>query len=248
MKRKADFRAMAPLRHNSGGAPDPRIPRPLIRENLGRARIAAAALSGGRAGAPVFAGVNLTLEPGEIVILRGANGAGKSTLLRTFAGFLRPLAGLVTVETARDREAGLREAIAFLGHDNGLKGMMTVGETLRFWNRLYARAGGRDGSSADGARDDEALLARVGLAQRADAYVQTLSAGQRRRLAFLRLTVSGRPIWLLDEPTASLDAGSVAQIEAMICDHAAAGGSALIATHEPLRLSDARTVSLQAIN
>ena len=77
-----------------------------------------------------------------------------------------------------------------------------------------------------------------------DRPAQTLSAGQRRRLGLARLVLSDRPIWLLDEPTVSLDAASVALFRNILARHLERGGSALLATHIDLGLVDVDTLDL----
>ncbi|MCH7863045.1 MAG: ATP-binding cassette domain-containing protein, partial [Proteobacteria bacterium] len=87
-------------------------------------------------------------------------------------------------------------------------------------------------------------LAAVGLADLAPVPVRMLSTGQRRRAALARVVASGAPVWLLDEPGNGLDIASVALLEGLIAGHRAAGGIALVATHLPLALPDAREVAL----
>ncbi|MFN6952771.1 MAG: ATP-binding cassette domain-containing protein, partial [Albidovulum sp.] len=96
---------------------------------------------------------------------------------------------------------------------------LTVTEYLAFWARVY------------GQRDIAAAIAAMDLAALADRPAQNLSAGQKRRLGLARLLVTGRRLWLLDEPTVSLDAGSVAMFAAAVRYHLARGGAAIMATH-----------------
>ncbi len=175
-----------------------------------------------RGGVPVLEGVSFTLGPGEALVLRGPNGSGKTTLLRTIAG-LQPAAG-GRIELAED-------AVAYGAHADGLKATLSVAENLAFWAAIY----GTD--DVDTALDTYALR---GLAGRP---AQNLSAGQKRRLGLARLLVTGRPIWVLDEPTVSLDADSVAMFGRAVGAHLAGGGSALIATHIDLGL-DARVLDV----
>ena len=174
-----------------------------------------------RGGVVVLAGVSLALAPGEVLVLRGANGVGKTTLLRTLAGLQPALVGKVSGT----------EDVAYAGHADGLKAMLTVAENLAFWAAVY-------GGAVGGA------LAALNLGALCDRRAADLSAGQKRRLGLARVLVSGRRVWLLDEPTVSLDAASVALFAGMLRGHLAAGGSALIATHVDLGLPEAREMDL----
>ncbi|APE43962.1 heme ABC exporter, ATP-binding protein CcmA [Sulfitobacter alexandrii] len=168
-----------------------------------------------RGGLPVLTGVGFALEPGQALILRGPNGAGKTTLLRAVAGLQPVLAG--RIEGAEDR-------VAYAAHADGLKAMLTVTENLAFWARVF------------GTKDIGAALDAFDLHGLADRLAGTLSAGQKRRLGLARLLVTGRPVWVLDEPTVSLDTGAVALFADAVRAHLRRGGSALIATHIDLGL------------
>lgn len=163
-----------------------------------------------RGGVPVLIGLSLALMPGQALILRGPNGAGKTTLLRSIAGLQPPLSG--RIEGAEDR-------VAYAAHADGLKAMLTVTENLAFWARIF------------GTSDITPALDAFDLHGLADRLAGTLSAGQKRRLGLARLLVTGRPVWVLDEPTVSLDTGAVALFAAALRAHLAQGGAALIATH-----------------
>jgi len=168
-----------------------------------------------RGGIPVLAGVSFDLAPGKALILRGPNGSGKTTLLRTVAGLQPPMRG--RVEAAPD-------AIAYAAHADGLKATLTVTENLAFWARIFGT--GSIAPALDG----------FDLVQLADRQAGNLSAGQKRRLGLARLMVTGRPVWVLDEPTVSLDVASVALFAQAVRAHLGQGGSALIATHIDLGL------------
>jgi len=168
-----------------------------------------------RGGIPVLEGLSFTLTPGRALILRGPNGAGKTTLLRTLAGLQPPLAG---------RIEGAEDKIAYAGHSDGLKPTLSVTENLLFWAAVF---GGRDITPA---------LEGFALGDLADRHAGNLSAGQKRRLGLARLLVTVRPIWMLDEPTVSLDRDAVAMFADTVRAHLGQGGSALIATHIDLGL------------
>jgi len=168
-----------------------------------------------RGGVPVLDGVTFTVAPGTALILRGPNGAGKTTLLRCIAGLQPPLSGRID---------GAEETIAYAGHADGLKAMLSVRENLEFWAQVF---GQHDIAPALIAYDLEALQNRL---------AGTLSAGQKRRLGLARLMVTGRHVWVLDEPTVSLDVAAVGLFASAVTAHLAGGGMALIATHIDLGL------------
>ena len=176
-----------------------------------------------RGGVTVLRGLSLSAQPGQALILRGPNGSGKTTLLRTLAGLQPPADGSYDLPA---------DSVAYAAHADGLKSTLTVTENLAFWSRIYGGTG-----------IDHALSA-LDLTQLVRRRAGELSAGQKRRLGLARLLVTGRPVWLLDEPTVSLDVASVALFAAVVRDHLAKGGIAVIATHVDLGLPEARVLDL----
>lgn len=168
----------------------------------------------------LFEQASFTVRAGEMLELRGPNGSGKSTLLRILAGLTRPMAGHVRIEgvATADRDA---PALHFLGHSDAVKPNETAQQQARFWSAFY-------GHRQDAAR---AAMLRVGLSKRTEVPGRGLSAGQKRRLALARLLIEPRPIWLLDEPMASLDAEGRALVEELVREHVAAGGLIVAAMH-----------------
>jgi heme exporter protein A len=196
--------------------------------------ITATGLTVSRGERVLFRDLSFGISPGEAVALTGANGAGKTTLLRTLAGFIRPDAGTVTFADIDPAEARAHR-VHWLGHLDGLKTGRRAGEELEFQARW-------SGAEADGIA---AAIAGLALEPLLDLEVRKLSAGQRRRLAFARLIAAPRPLWLLDEPFAPLDARWRAALGLMMQAHLDTGGAILAAVHDPLPVA-ARALDIGA--
>ena len=178
-----------------------------------------------RAGRMVFSGLTFSAQAGQVVQVRGANGSGKSSLLRLLCGLLPPAHGEVHWQGRAIAEQGadFTRQLVYLGHADGLRGELTLRENLEFSLHI---AGSRP--DADASRT---VLARLQLAGRENDQVRLLSQGQRRRLALARVLLSRRPLWLLDEPHAGLDADGEQVFETCLAEHAQGGGLAVVATH-----------------
>jgi heme exporter protein A len=196
-------------------------------------RLVAEGLSGERGGHTVFSGVDFALGPGESLTVMGPNGSGKSTLLRVVAGLLPIASGAVRMEGGGEDFPTIASACHYLGHDNAMKTALTVSENLGFW---------RNFCGLPNLTVVEALE-KIGLETIGHLPFGYLSAGQRRRTAIAKLLVTRRPIWLLDEPTAGLDAASDAAFVGVMKAHCEDGGIVVAATHLPLGL-DARLLKL----
>lgn len=170
-----------------------------------------------RASRHLLSGVGFEVLSGQALILRGPNGLGKTTLLRTIAGLQPVYEGQVDMP---------EDAAVYAGHLDGIKSTLTVRENLEFWASVF------------GTKTIDAAISAFDMGYLIDRPGGMLSAGQKRRLGLARLIVTGRPIWLLDEPTVSLDTAAVAQFGAMTQAHLERGGVAVIATHIDLGLGD----------
>ena len=177
-----------------------------------------------RGGVPVLEGVSFYVSAGEALVLRGPNGCGKTTLLRTVAGLQPALSGVIGLE---------REAMAYAGHSDGIKAVLSVRENLQFWADVF------------GTGTIDPALAAFDLQGLIDRPAGALSAGQKRRLGLARMVVTGRPVWVLDEPTVSLDMDAVAMFAGAVRTHLAGGGLALMATHIDLGLDEARVLDMR---
>jgi heme exporter protein A len=165
----------------------------------------------------IVAGLSLSLAPGEVLHLEGRNGAGKTSVLEVLCGFRRASAG-------RIEQAPAPEHRHWLGHRNALNLALSPLENLQFW-------AGLNGVTL---ADPEAAFERVGLRQQRHRACGRLSTGQKRRAALVRLVAVQRPWWFLDEPLAGLDREGLEIFGALLGAHVAAGGAALVTSHQPL--------------
>ena len=190
-----------------------------------------------RAGRLVFANLSFSVAAGKPAVLRGPNGSGKSSLLRVLAGLLAPPAGTARMDgIALSDGEDWREKVALAGHLDAVKPAMTVRENLTSWAAFH----GRPEAVVD------AALERFELSALRDDPAHWCSAGQKRRLGLARLLVVDRPLWLLDEPTVSLDVHSTRVFAAAVREHCAAGGLALAATHVDLGFgADAPVIAME---
>lgn len=170
----------------------------------------------------LFRGLSLSCAPGDALHVTGANGIGKSSLLRILAGLLRPFAG--TVERAG--------SIGLIDERLAIDEHLPLRAALAFWQRL------------DGAHDAGRALDLLQLELLMEVPVRYLSTGQRKRVALARLLGASAPIWLLDEPLNGLDDQARTNVEALVAQHCAGGGIAVVASHQPMALPHVRSLAL----
>jgi heme exporter protein A len=193
-------------------------------------------LAGERGGEPVFEDIGFSLGQSEALTVTGPNGSGKSTLLRIIAGLLPPAAGAVRLEGGGEDWPDVQAAAHYLGHQNAMKTALTVEENLSFWRDFLGEPHLEVGEA----------LEMVGLGDIGHLPFGYLSTGQRRRTAIAKMLVNYRPVWLLDEPTAGLDAASERQFAALMAAHLEDGGIIVAATHLPLGLEGAAELRMGA--
>ncbi len=176
----------------------------------------------------IFSDVSFTLSAGEALVVTGANGSGKTSLLRIVCGLLDAEAGEILWNGSGARALGddYFSALAYVGHQNGLKDDLSAVENLRIWAGVAGIPLDHDAALA--------ALQRLGLAGREDFPIRWLSQGQKRRAALARLPVAKRPLWVMDEPFAGLDQIATASVESLLAEHLVSGGMAVLTTHQPL--------------
>lgn len=174
----------------------------------------------------LFSGLSFKVSEGQVMLLEGSNGSGKTTLLRILCGFREADGGEIRWSGQPIGDSAYFAEMAYVGHADGTKKELTVLENLRF-----ALAMRRPGSYGI----DQALH-KVRLAGFDDNPVQTLSAGQKRRLSLARLLITDAKLWILDEPFTSLDRRGIDLIESLIDDHVKQGGMVILTSHHDLSL------------
>ena len=190
----------------------------------GSCRLVARDLACRRGERLLFHGLSLTLGPGDGLHLTGPNGVGKSSLIRILAGLLPPFAGTVG-----------RVGIAALADERlALDPQQPLGVALGFWAAFDALAG----------KEHQRAVAALGLGTLLDVPVRYLSTGQRKRAVLARTIAAGAPVWLLDEPLNGLDRHAGTTVEALVAEHCALGGIAVIASHQPFALAGQGTLAL----
>jgi heme exporter protein A len=179
--------------------------------------------------------IGFSLSAGETLSLHGPNGAGKTSLLRAIAGLLEVPPGAIFFRMRPDGIVVDPEErigkVGWLGHLDGIKRQLSPMENLQFHGR-YNRGSG----------SAEEALTLLGLRHLRDLPAQYLSHGEKRRLAFARLLVAPRSLWLLDEPFSAVDAKGRDCMRRQIFEHCNKGGLVVAATHEPLGVEGASLV------
>jgi len=188
--------------------------RQLILENI-------ACVRGGRL---LFKDINCALGPGDAKLIRGPNGAGKSSLLRVIAGLLKPYAGAVAHQGT----------LALADEAHALDPRLPLDKALGFWAAI-------DGSESDTVNE---AMGAMRISHLASVPVRMLSTGQKKRATLARVIASRADIWLLDEPGNGLDKESLTLLDAAMAIHRVRGGVIMAASHQPLGLSDLKTIAI----
>lgn len=187
----------------------------------------------------LISGLDFSVAGRTLLHVQGPNGSGKTTLLRTLCGLLQPQGGDILWDgesISRLKEDYCRDVL-YLGHLNGIKNDLTGIENLRVAATL-------DGDQVTD-QDIWDALSRMGLAGFEDLPTKVLSQGQKRRVALARLLLSSAKLWVLDEPFVALDVKAVELLQSLIADHVAAGGMAILTTHQEVPLTSGQIQRLK---
>lgn len=187
----------------------------------------------------LFSGLAFELQPGEHLFVGGENGSGKTSLLRILCGLTPAEEGEIRWQGEDIHRLGedYRAELLYLGHHNALKEELTALENLRLNAQLAGQPLGED--------DALNLLRRAGLLGREDLPVRVLSQGQKRRVALARLLASRARLWILDEPFVALDVAAVGWLAGIIGAHVAAGGLAILTSHQDVHIPGGRAQTLR---
>jgi len=186
----------------------------------------------------LFKNLEFALNQGELLVIEGPNGSGKTSLLRAVAGLLEFETGVVNWDgvTIRDNHQSFRADLVWLSHRVGFKGDLNILENLKFESGLRA---------SDQTRLGE-VLERLSLSRLVELPFRSLSAGQQRRVALARMLLASARLWIMDEPFTNLDKAGQALVTELIGEHIRAGGSCMVASHQPLEIDGhTRRVTLQ---
>lgn len=174
--------------------------------------------------------LSFDVPAGSALQVTGANGSGKSTLLRVLAGLMPPAFGQIRWKGQDISEVleDYHRAVSYLGHRIGVKEGLTVKEQVLFSQALLGQNG----------RRIEGILRRFGLQGEQNRVASTLSRGQKQRLAFCRLGLSGTALWLLDEPFTAIDQDAKKNLESMMIEHVKNSGALVFTSHQAVVLPD----------
>lgn len=183
----------------------------------------------------LFEGLSFSLKNSQVLLLEGKNGSGKTSLLRIICGFREQDAGEIHWCDSAVKDSEYYAEMAYVGHLDGIKKELTVIENLKMSLAL----------SQTGRYSIVQALAKVNLAGYDHALVQSLSAGQKRRLSLARLLITKKSLWVLDEPFTSIDKEGIKLIESLMHEHIVNGGMIILTSHHDLNLAEA---DVQKIN
>lgn len=180
----------------------------------------------------VLKGISTTIKKGDVLALIGPSGCGKSTFLRSLNLLEVPTSGHVLFEGTDMTDASVdinhvREKIGMVFQQFNLFPNMTIRENIMLAPVKLGKM-----TKEEAAKKAEDLLARIGLADKADAYPAQLSGGQKQRIAIVRSLAMNPDVMLFDEPTSALDPEMVGEVLELMKQLAREGMTMVVVTHE----------------
>lgn len=184
----------------------------------------------------LFSPVSFSLHAGELLLIEGANGSGKTSLLRMLTGLSAVSEGEIYWgnQLIRDAREAYTSHLHYIGHQNGLKLGLTVEENLQLMGCLNGMENWKINP-----------LAMFGLDNALHTQANMLSAGQKRKLALLKLFFFPKKLWLLDEPITALDAGAQHIFLKQLEEHIQQGGMCIATSHHPLHVENIKSNTLR---
>ena len=177
----------------------------------------------------LFEGLQFDVSEKQLIRITGANGSGKTSLLRIICGLSEAEKGQVLWRNQTiNQSEQFRNELGYIGHRDGLNNQLTAFENITFYQQLHSQ-------QRIGEQQFDECLHKLGILHCADRSVYKLSFGQRRRLAFARLLIANKKLWILDEPFTGIDVEGRKLIE-MLCDeHLQNSGLIIMTNHGSLR-------------
>lgn len=170
---------------------------------------------------PIFKGLGFCLQPGALLLLKGANGSGKTSLIKLLSGILTPDSGEISWDgTPIRHNPHFKRELMVVGHKSAVKLEATVAENLLFWGKMYQTE-----------MLVPAAMRFYELEKFKDTPARELSSGWQRRVALARLIVVPCKLWMLDEPTNFLDEEAVMLTASLIESRVTQGGIVIAASH-----------------
>lgn len=179
----------------------------------------------------LFSNIDLSIDAGDILLLRGENGAGKTSLLRILVGLSEPMSGKVLINDhcVHSELDFAAPQFVYCGHKLGHNSLLSATENLLFWSELHGQTPKK--------QDIIMVLEELGLTGLDDLPIKNLSAGQQRKVSLAKLFLTpNAKLWVLDEPFTALDVGTVKLIESKIEAFSERGGAVIMTSHQAVSI------------